>query len=152
MLRVSYKAVFWPNLWFLLQMQWPFLIPILVLALALALCTWMKFSVLVERLTSLTAPEALLSPVLLSTHMQEYDAKVGGNLALELLYSWADDHYTLMVYHCKCNLEPEPNYVLLYARTFRQVGHRLPPLLKFQGDNLYITLFYLFLNETVKPI
>ena len=68
-------------------MQWPFLIPILVLALALALCTWMKFSVLAVRLTSLTAPKALLSAVLLSTHMQEYGAKVGGNLALELLYS-----------------------------------------------------------------
>ena len=55
-----------------------------MLALALAQCTWMKFSALAVRLTSLTAPEALLSAVLLSTHMQEYDAKVGGNVALEL--------------------------------------------------------------------
>ena len=58
------------------QMQWPSLILILVLALALAQCTWMKFSALAERLTSLTAPEALLSTVLLPTHMQEYDVKV----------------------------------------------------------------------------
>ena len=58
------------------QTQWPFLILILVLALALEQCTWMKFSVLAERLTSLTAPEALLSAVLLSTHMLEYDVKV----------------------------------------------------------------------------
>ena len=47
-----------------------------MLALALAQCTWMKFSALEERLTLLTAPEALLSTVLLSTHMQEYDVKV----------------------------------------------------------------------------
>ena len=60
-------------------MQWPSLIPILVLALALAQCTLMKFSALVERLTSLTAPGALLSPVLLPNHMQEYDVKVWGN-------------------------------------------------------------------------
>ena len=60
-------------------MQWPSLIPILVLALALAQCTWMMFSALVERLTSLTAPEALLSAVLLPNHMQEYDVKVWKN-------------------------------------------------------------------------
>ena len=58
------------------QTQWPFLTLILVLALALEQCTWMKFSVLAERLTSLTALEALLSAVLLSTHMLEYDVKV----------------------------------------------------------------------------
>ena len=58
------------------QMQWPFLILILALALVLAQCTWMKLSVLVVRLTSLIAPEALLSAVLLSIRMQEYDVKV----------------------------------------------------------------------------
>ena len=62
------------------QMQWPSLILTLVLALALALCTWMMFSALAERLTSLTALEALLSAVLLSTHMQEYDVKVSKNI------------------------------------------------------------------------
>ena len=58
------------------QMQWLFLILILVLALALALCTWIMLSAQAERLTSLIAPEALLSAVLLSIHMQEYDVKV----------------------------------------------------------------------------
>ena len=58
------------------QIQWLFLIPTLVLALALAPCTSMKFSAQAERLTSLTAPEALLSAVLHSTHMQECDVKV----------------------------------------------------------------------------
>ena len=47
-----------------------------MLALALAQCTWMKLSVLEERLISLTVLEALLSAVLLSIHMQEYDVKV----------------------------------------------------------------------------
>ena len=65
-------------------MQWPSLILTLVLALVLAQCTWMKFSALEERLTSLTALEALPSAVLLSTHMQEYDVKVGGNVTFEL--------------------------------------------------------------------
>ena len=65
-------------------MQWLSLIPILVLALAFAQFTWMMFSALEERLTSLTALEALLSAVLLSTHMQEYDVKVGGNVTFEL--------------------------------------------------------------------
>ena len=51
----------------------------LVLALALAQCTWMKFSALEERLTSLTAAEALPSAVLLTTHMQECDVKVWRN-------------------------------------------------------------------------
>ena len=60
----------------LLQMQWPSLIPILVLAQALAQCTWMKLSALEERLTSPTVLKALPSVVLLSTHMQEYDVKV----------------------------------------------------------------------------
>ena len=60
-------------------MQWPFLTPILVLALALTLCTWMKFSALGVRLTSLTVAEALLSTVLMSAHMQEYDVKVWMN-------------------------------------------------------------------------
>ena len=58
------------------QMQSPSLILILVLALALAQCTWMKWHALVMRLTSLTAPEALLSAALPSTQMQEHDAKV----------------------------------------------------------------------------
>ena len=57
-------------------MQWPFVTPILVLALVLVQFTWMRWSVQAEKLTSLTAPEALLSVVLLSSHMQEYDAKV----------------------------------------------------------------------------
>jgi len=61
------------------QMQSPSLILILVLALALAQCTWMKWSAQAERLTSLTAPEALLSAALPSTHMQEHDAKVWSN-------------------------------------------------------------------------
>ena len=59
-----------------LQMQLSSITPILVLALALAQCTLMKFSALAVRLTSLTALEALLSAVLLLTHMQEYDVKV----------------------------------------------------------------------------
>ena len=61
------------------QMQSPSLILILVLALALAQCTWMKWHALAMRLTSLTAPEALLSAALPSTHMQEHDAKVWSN-------------------------------------------------------------------------
>ena len=28
------------------------------------------------------------------------------------------------LYHCKCNLEPELNCVLLYARTFMQGEHK----------------------------
>ena len=69
-----------------LQMQWSSLILTLVLALALAWYTWMRLSALAERLTSLTALEALLSAVLLSTHMQEYDVKVWrkNNLILRL--------------------------------------------------------------------
>ena len=69
-----------------LQMQWSSLILTLALALALARCTWMRLSALEEKLTSLTAPEALLSVVLLSTHMQEYDVKVWrkNNLILRL--------------------------------------------------------------------
>ena len=62
------------------QMQWPCLTHISVLALALAQCTWMTFSAQAVRLTSLTAPEALQSAVLLSTHMQEYDVKVSKNI------------------------------------------------------------------------
>ena len=64
---------------FFQQMQWSSLTPILVLPLALEQCTWMKFSALAERLTSLTALRALVSAVLLSTHMQEYDVKVWSN-------------------------------------------------------------------------
>ena len=63
----------------LLQMQCPSLILILGLVLALAQCTWMKFSALAQRLTSLTVLEAQLSAVLLSTHIQEYDVKVCEN-------------------------------------------------------------------------
>ena len=63
----------------LLQMQWSSLILILVLVLALARCTWMKLSARAERQTSLTALEALLSAVLLYTHIQEYDVKVCEN-------------------------------------------------------------------------
>ena len=58
------------------QMQWPFVTPILVLALVFAQFTWMRWSVQAEKLTSLTVLEALLSAVLLSSHIQEYDAKV----------------------------------------------------------------------------
>ena len=65
-------------------MQWPSLILILVLALAFVKCTLMKFSALEERLTSPAALKALPSVVLLSTHMQEYDVKVGGNVTFEL--------------------------------------------------------------------
>ena len=61
------------------QMQWPSLILILVLALVLAQCTWMKFSALAVRLISLTAPGAIQSAALPSTHMQEHDAKVWCN-------------------------------------------------------------------------
>ena len=64
---------------FLLQMQCLSLIHILVLALALVRCTWMKLNALEERLTSRTALEAQLSAVLLSTHIQEYDVKVCEN-------------------------------------------------------------------------
>ena len=60
-------------------MQLSSLTHILVLALALAQYTLMKFSVLAERLTSLIALKALLSAVLLSTRMQEYDVKVWRN-------------------------------------------------------------------------
>ena len=60
-------------------MQWLSIMHILVLAVAFAQCTWMKFSALVERLTSLTVSEALLSAAPSSTHMQEYDVKVGIN-------------------------------------------------------------------------
>ena len=72
---------------FFQQMQWSSLTPILVLPLALEQCTWMKFSALAERLTSLTALRALVSAVLLSTHMQEYDVKVWrkNNLILHLI-------------------------------------------------------------------
>ena len=73
----SIKTCFYslPMLFFQ-QMQLPSLILTLVVALALAQCTLMKFSVLAVRLTSLTALEALLLAVLLSSHMQEYDVKV----------------------------------------------------------------------------
>ena len=57
-------------------MQWPSLILTLVLVLALAQCTWMKYNALAVKLISLIALEALLSAALLSTHMQEYDVKV----------------------------------------------------------------------------
>ena len=66
-------------------MQWSSLIHILVLALAFVQCNLMKFSVLEERLTSPAALKALPSAVtILSTHMQEYDVKVGGNVTFEL--------------------------------------------------------------------
>ena len=58
------------------QMQWPFLILILALALVLAQSISMKFSVLAVKPTLLTVLEALLSAVLLYTHTQEYDVKV----------------------------------------------------------------------------
>ena len=58
------------------KMQWLSLILILVLVLVLAQYTWIILSALAGRLTSLTAPEALLSAVLHSTHMQECDVKV----------------------------------------------------------------------------
>ena len=64
-------------------MQWPSLILILVLALAFVQCTLMKLSALVVRQTSLTAVEPLPSVVLLPSHMQEYDVKVGGNVAVQ---------------------------------------------------------------------
>ena len=73
----------------LLQMQWFFLILISVLALELAQCTWMKLSALAEKLTLLTAPEALLSVVLLSTHIQEYDVKVCENI--NIILQWNDN-------------------------------------------------------------
>ena len=74
-----------PPMHFFQQMQWSSLTPILVLPLALAQCTWMKFSALAARLTSLTVLEALLPAVLLSTHMQEYDVKVWRKNSLILL-------------------------------------------------------------------
>ena len=61
------------------QMQWTFVTPILVLALVFVQFTWMRWSVQAVRLTSLTVLEALLSAVLLSTHIQEYDVKVCEN-------------------------------------------------------------------------
>ena len=64
-------------------MQWPSLILILVLALVFVQYTWMKLSALVVRQTSLSALEALPSVVLLPSHMQVYDVKVGGNVAFE---------------------------------------------------------------------
>ena len=71
------------------QMQWPSLILTLVLVLAFVQCTWMKFSALAERLTSLTALEALLSSVLLLfSHMQEYDVKVWRNDIMILYLSY----------------------------------------------------------------
>ena len=57
-------------------MQWLSLMHILAIAVALEQCTWIKFSALAEKLTSLTALEVLLSVVLFSTHMQEYAVKV----------------------------------------------------------------------------
>ena len=69
-------ANFYMDLLLSQQMQWLSLILILALALALAQCTWIMLSAQAERLTSLIAPEALLSAVLLSTHMQEFDVKV----------------------------------------------------------------------------
>ena len=73
-LNGQYKLLLLMHL--LQQMQWPSLILILVLALALAQSTSMKFSALAVRQTSLTALKVLLSAVLLSIHMQEYDVKV----------------------------------------------------------------------------
>ena len=73
---------------FLQQMQWPSLTHILALPWAFVLCTWMKFSALAVRLISLTAPKALLSAVLLSNHMQEYDVKV-----------WRNDKVVLLSFH-----------------------------------------------------
>ena len=64
-------------------MQWPSLILILVLALVFVQYTWMKLNALVVRQTSLTALEAPPSVVLLPSHMQVYDVKVGGNVAFE---------------------------------------------------------------------
>ena len=43
------------------------------------MCTWMKYNALAVKLISLTAPEALPSAALMSTHMQEYDVKVWRN-------------------------------------------------------------------------
>ena len=60
-------------------MQWHSLTDILVLFLALGKCTWMKFSALAVRLISRTVSEALPSTVIITTRMQEYDVKVGGN-------------------------------------------------------------------------
>ena len=60
-------------------MQWHSLTHILVLHLEHVQCTWMKFSALAVRLMSLTVPEALPSAVIICTHMQEYDVKVGRN-------------------------------------------------------------------------
>ena len=56
-----------------------FITPILVLALALVQYIWIKLSALAVRLTSLTALEVLLLPVLLSSPMQEYVVKVWRN-------------------------------------------------------------------------
>ena len=83
-------------------MQWPSLILTLVLLLALAQCTWMKWSALEERLSSLTSPEALLSAVLISTHMQEYDVKVWINdgVVLDLCIT-IDDKLLQTVSDCK---------------------------------------------------
>ena len=61
----------------------------LVLLLALAQCTWMKFSALAVRLTSLTVLEALLSAVIHTTHMQECDVKV-----------WINDKMVYDAYIC----------------------------------------------------
>ena len=52
----------------------------LILVLALGQSTWMMLAVLAVRPTSLTAPEALLSPVSAVTRrMLEYDVKVRKN-------------------------------------------------------------------------
>ena len=67
-------------------MQWPSLTHTLALPRAFVLCTWMKFSALAARLISLTAPKALLSAVLMSNHMQEYDVKVWGNDKIVLYF------------------------------------------------------------------
>ena len=72
---VYYKSVLHLHIHSFQQMQWLLVMPTLVLALGQS--TWMVLAALVVRTTSLTAPEALLSAVLVVTpKMQECDVKV----------------------------------------------------------------------------
>ena len=97
-----------PNFW-LQQMQWPSLIPISGLALALVQYTWMKLSALVVRQTSLTALEVLLSAVLLSSHMQEYDVKVWSDDKIDVAFILKQNisgSTCVLIAYSKCQWKP----------------------------------------------
>ena len=65
----------------------------------------------------------------------------------------SDEYVSTIGHTVSLQVQSELNCVLLYARTFMQVGHRLPSF-NISGEitysSNYITM--LILNETVQPV